>query len=76
MGDSLSYLDNLLSGTSANRSFEQPGPGHKGHAFIAYPNLVSRAFSLTWRRGGKRPWHRLVTCRQKYENTREFKVIS
>ena len=25
-------------------------------------NLVPRAFSLAWGRGGKRPWHRLVTC--------------
>ena len=24
--------------------------------------LVPRAFSMTWGWGGKRPWHRLVTC--------------
>ena len=29
-------------------------------------NLVPRALSLSWVRGGKRPWHRLVTCLLKY----------
>ena len=31
-----------------------------------FANLVPRALSLAWRRGGKRPWQRLVACLHKY----------
>ena len=53
---------NVLLCNAVKMLKEGEGEGKGRNACRQTPNLVPRAFPLKNGWGGKRPWHRLVTC--------------